>query len=36
MSERPTESHKGAGPEALSLAGRKLVVADDELDQLTY
>jgi CheY-like chemotaxis protein len=36
MSERPAESRKGAGPEALSLAGRKLVVADDEPDQLTY
>ena len=36
MGERPTESHKGAGPEVLSLAGRKLVVADDDPDQLTY
>ena len=30
MGGRPTESHKGAGPETSLLAGRKLVVADGD------
>ncbi|MFC1597025.1 response regulator [Planctomycetota bacterium] len=36
MSERQTRSHKAAKPEALPLAGWKLVVADDEPDELEF
>ncbi len=36
MSNSETKPHDGGKPETLPLAGRKLVVADDEPDQLTY
>jgi twitching motility two-component system response regulator PilH len=36
MSQNPAGSHKAPKSETHSLAGRKLVVADDEPDQLTY
>lgn len=36
MSEEHSRSDEAAKPDALPLAGRKLVVADDEPDQLTY
>jgi len=36
MSEEQSRSHEGANPDELPLAGRKLVVADDEPDQLMY
>ena len=36
MSRRPTRPHKAAKPEGRELAGWKLVVADDEPDQLTF
>jgi twitching motility two-component system response regulator PilH len=36
MSEKPHESRKAAKADSLPLAGWKLVVADDEPDQLLY
>jgi CheY-like chemotaxis protein len=36
MSEKRTNSEKVAGSEGLELTGRKLVVADDEPDQLNF
>jgi CheY-like chemotaxis protein len=36
MSEKQTRGHKALKPKTHPLAGRKLVVADDEPDQLTY
>ena len=36
MSEKQPGSRRADQPEALPLAGWKLVVADDEPDQLTY
>ena len=36
MGKREARSHKSAKPGTLPLAGRKLVVADDEPDQLMY
>jgi len=36
MSEEQDRSREAAAPERLPLAGRRLVVADDEPDQLTY
>ncbi|HUT09229.1 MAG TPA: response regulator [Thermoguttaceae bacterium] len=36
MSEERTRSHHDSGSMKLPLAGRKLVVADDEPDQLDY
>ena len=36
MSEEQGRFHKATQPEGLPLAGRKLVVADDDPDQLTY
>jgi twitching motility two-component system response regulator PilH len=36
MSKRQTRPHEAGKTDSLPLAGRKLVVADDEPDQLTY
>ena len=36
MSKTPPLPHRPDKPDSLPLAGRKLVVADDEPDQLTY